>query len=129
LKKPQKPRVRRRLKPKPFVALAATPEPIRDERVPEPLWNLPVRVEQANALGPRYNQTELAEKSGLSQAVISKLANRTNLVGIRLETLYKLAGALDVTVPWLLGETSRRRPRRKPGSRGTRTSKRTRSGR
>jgi DNA-binding Xre family transcriptional regulator len=99
----------RQRNPKPFEAA----EMERDARVPERLWELPERVARANAAGPRYNQTELAENSQLSQSVISKIANRSNLYGIRLETIYKLAQALDVSVPWILGETktmTRRRP-------------------
>lgn len=77
----------------------------RDERVPARLRRLPQRIAQANAAGPGYNQTELAEKSGLSQSVISKLASSSNLFGLRLGTIYRLAGALGVSVSWLLGET------------------------
>jgi len=105
---------RRRRTPKPFVACA---RPERDVRVPEPLWDLPLRIEQANARGPRYNQTELADSAGLSQSVVSKLSNWTSLYGIRIDTIYKLASALDVSVPWLLGESKTKRAgKRRPSS-------------
>lgn len=102
-------RLARRYTSKPFEAK----EPAeRDARVPESLWELPRRVERANAVGPRYNQTELAENSQLSQSVISKLASWSNLYGLRLDTLFKLAAALNVSVSWLLGDT--KSPRRAP---------------
>lgn len=109
---------------KPKVALIRLPVPFvpRDERVPEGLWDLPLRIQRANDAGPRCNQTELAELAGLAQSVISKVMNRNNLYGIRLETLYKLAGALNVSVLWLLGESRARkaRPRKSKSKRKAR---------
>lgn len=90
--------------PRKVSPFAAIKPPQRDKRVPAKLWDLPRRIEQANLAGPRYNQTELAQKSGLSQSVISKLSNWQNIYGIRLDTIYALARALKVSVAWLLGE-------------------------
>lgn len=96
---------RQNRKPRPFVARAfAPPPPAPDPRAHAGLLELPLRLQRANEAGPRYNQSELAEKSGLSQSVISKIANSANLYGIRLDTIYRLADALGVSVCSLLGD-------------------------
>jgi DNA-binding Xre family transcriptional regulator len=106
-------------KPKPkgrkYPPFAVTKNAEHDPRVPAPLRRMPHRIEQANDAGPRYNQSELAQKSGLAQSVISKLTRSSNLYGVRLETIYKLAAALKVSVSWLLGESDspERKPRRR----------------
>lgn len=82
--------------------------------MPDALWQLPERIERANADGPRYNQTELAEQAGITQSVISKLSTRSNLRALHLDTIVRVAAALDVTVGWLLGETPAATPRRPP---------------
>jgi transcriptional regulator with XRE-family HTH domain len=87
-----------------------------DERLPDGLRDLPQRVAEANRAGPRYNGIELARQSGLSQSVISRLANSSNLFGIRLDTIYRLAEALNVSVSSLLGE-SRTSTRQAPSRR------------
>ncbi len=108
------PKSPRRRRTRPFSVVEPT-DP--DERIPEGLRELPRRIEEANQAGPRYNQSELAIRSGLSQSVISKLAGSTNLFGVRLDTVYKLAAALNVSVSYLLGEsddpTRQTRPRKK----------------
>lgn len=95
--------------------------PQRDERIPARLWELPRRVERANLAGPKYNQHELARKSQVSQSVISKLGSWSNLYGIRLDTIYRLAAALKVSVCWLLGETTTEMRRAPPRSTSTAT--------
>lgn len=110
-------RTKRKAPPRPRKSklFAAGALPPRDERVPAKLWELPVRIARANAAGPRYNQKELADKSGLSQSVLSKLNSWSNLFGLRLDTLYKLASALGTSVAYLLGEggTATGKPRRR----------------
>jgi len=105
-----------RKKPRKTTPFFADDPPEQDPRVPALLWELPRRIEQANEAGPRYNQTELAHKSGLSQSRISKIASWSNLAGLRLDTIYKLADALDCSLAWLLGEEQalvRRAPARR----------------
>lgn len=121
------PKRRKPRKTTPFAAKVDDGRDLRDERVHERLWELPQRIEQANAKGPRYNQTQLAHKMGVTQSVVSKLASGSNLYGLRLGTLYALSEALDVSLAWLLGESassappSRKRPpppaRKKRGAR------------
>jgi transcriptional regulator with XRE-family HTH domain len=116
------PKLRQSRKTRPFVARAFAPPPPGpdEERVHAGLLELPLRVQRANEAGPRYNQSELAKRSGLSQSVISKLANSANLYGVRLDTVYRLAGALGVSVCALLadgeppsrGAAARRQPRK-----------------
>lgn len=77
-----------------------------DESLPDYLRELPRRIAKANAAGPGYSQVELAEKSGLSQAALSKLAFSRSLVGLRVDTLVRLSRALNVSVSTLLGDTT-----------------------
>lgn len=102
------------VRPRKRKVLAVTPPLELDERIAARLRKLPQRVARANDRGPRYNQAELASKSRLSQSVISKLVNSSNLFGLRLDTIYRLAAALETSVAYLLGEAPapvRKRPR------------------
>lgn len=114
--KKKKKKRRRQSRPRTTYPYRVDAAPERDPRVPPQVWALPKRLEQANLDGPRYNQTELARKSGLSQSVLSKLGSWSAIYGIRLDTLYRLSAALDVSVAWLLGETDVRE-RTAPSSR------------
>ena len=92
-------------RPRKTTPFTANPDAQPDERVHERLWELPQRIERANAAGPRYNQTQLAHKMGVTQSVVSKLASGSTLYGVRLGTIYALSEALNVSVAWLLGES------------------------
>ena len=102
------------LTPRTFPPFSANRPAVRDKRVPRPVWGLPSRVVFANRVGPRYSQSELARQCGVVQSVISQLVSWKALYGMRLETLYKIAKALDVSVPWLLGESKTGGPKKKP---------------
>jgi hypothetical protein len=91
-------------KPTPEAPIAANKPARRDASIPPRLWELPTRIERANSAGPRFTQLELARRSQLSQSVISRLMSWSNLNGIQLATIYRLARALKVSVAWLLGE-------------------------
>ncbi len=92
----------RQRKNKPF---SVTEPPVRDERVSDKVWGLPRRVETANRDGGfNYSQLQLAQAAELSQSLLSNLAAYHNLYGVRLDSLEKLAKALNVTLGWLLGE-------------------------
>lgn len=97
----------------------AKPAPPRDERIPARLWGLPRRIEQANLAGPRYNQLELSRRAQLAPSVVCRLASWSNLYGLRLDTIYRLARALKVSVAWLLGETATNQVRPAPSARPT----------
>lgn len=118
------PKKRKPRKTTPFAAKVDDGRDLRDERVHERLWELPQRIERANAEGPRYNQTQLAHKMGVTQSVISKLASGSNLYGLRLGTIYALSEALDVSVGWLLGEGESPTPPRRKKSTARKKSRR-----
>lgn len=99
-------------KANPTTPFAVGKAPRRDERIPARLWALPRRIERANLNGPRFNQLELARKSKLSKSVISRLLSWSNLYAIQLQTIYRLARALQVSVAWLLGEDAGAEPAR-----------------
>ena len=102
-------------KPTSEAPIAANKPARRDASIPPRLWELPTRIERANSAGPRFTQLELARKSQLSQSVISRLMSWSNLNGLQLATVYRLARALKVSVSWLLGEdTQPARPARAP---------------
>jgi transcriptional regulator with XRE-family HTH domain len=106
--------MKQRRKTHPF---AAVPPAKPDLSLPTALRELPQRIAEANWAGPRYGQSELAARAGLAPSTLSRLAFSTNLVAFRVDTLCRIAAALDVSVAALLGDGPPPRPVRKKTAR------------
>lgn len=78
--------------------------------LPVELRELPRRIAECNDAGPRYQQSVIAEKSGLSKAALSRLAFYKQLGGLRVVTLCRIAATLNVSVSTLLGDAPLARP-------------------
>lgn len=71
--------------------------------------SLQERVKECRKKKKRWNQKQLADASGITQATISRIESG-EVKQLKSESLRKLAEALDVTVDYLVGKTDKLTP-------------------
>lgn len=84
---------------------------------PAEMNKIPLRLAAAieeweSAHGEKLSQHDLARKAGVSQPVISKLANKATLKGVAASSILRVCKALNCDVAWFLtGVGGQRIPR------------------